>query len=139
MHTLSHQDNLNCHRASSEALRREDLPLYIALETGARTLKDGEKFSANTGLYVPLINPVLANMLISNDCFREEYACSKIIPKSSKLDVGIDQSVNYVKHFIDNYEAFAYDKDNPNSGYRYIQPDRRRNKDKPDLRRISKD
>jgi len=53
--------------------------------------------------------------------------------------LGFAIPVNYVRHFIDNYEAFAYDKDNPNSGYRYIQPDRRRNKDKPDLRRISKD
>jgi serine protease Do len=53
--------------------------------------------------------------------------------------LGFAIPVNYVRHFIDNYEAFAYDKDNPNSGYRYIQPDRRRNKDKLDLRRISKD
>lgn len=40
---------------------------------------------------------------------------------------------NYVRHFIDNYEAFAYDKDNPNSGYRYVQPDKRRDQNKPDL------
>ena len=53
--------------------------------------------------------------------------------------LGFAIPVNYVKHFIDNYEAFAYDKDNPNTGYRYIQPDKRRNKDKPDLRRIGKD
>ena len=53
--------------------------------------------------------------------------------------LGFAIPVNYVRHFIDNYDAFAYDKDNPNTGYRYIQPDRRRNKDKPDLRSISKD
>ena len=28
-------------------------------------------------------------------------------------------------------EVFAYDYDNPNTGYRYLQPVRRRNKDKP--------
>jgi len=39
--------------------------------------------------------------------------------------------INYVKHFIDNRDAFTYDKDNPNTGYRYIQPDRRQNKNKP--------
>lgn len=39
--------------------------------------------------------------------------------------------VNYVKHFIENRDAFIYDKDNPNTGYRYIQPDGRRNKSKP--------
>lgn len=30
--------------------------------------------------------------------------------------------VDYVKHFIKNREAFSYDRDNPNSGYRYLPP-----------------
>jgi serine protease Do len=47
--------------------------------------------------------------------------------------LGFAIPVNYVKHFIENREAFTYDKDNPNSGYRYLQPDRRRNKAKPDF------
>jgi serine protease Do len=45
--------------------------------------------------------------------------------------LGFAIPVNYVKHFIDNREAFIYDKDNPNTGYRYVQPDRRRNKNNP--------
>ena len=45
--------------------------------------------------------------------------------------LGFAIPVNYVKHFIDNRDSFAYDKDNPNTGYRYIQPDRRRNKKMP--------
>ncbi len=45
--------------------------------------------------------------------------------------LGFAIPINYVKHFIDNREAFAYDKDSPNTGYRYLQPDRRRNKEKP--------
>ncbi len=45
--------------------------------------------------------------------------------------LGFAIPVDYVKHFIDNRDAFAYDKDNPNTGYRYIQPDRRRNKAEP--------
>lgn len=45
--------------------------------------------------------------------------------------LGFAIPVNYVKHFLDNRDAFAYDKDNPNSGYRYLQPDKRRNKAKP--------
>ena len=49
--------------------------------------------------------------------------------------LGFAIPVNYVKHFIDNRDAFAYDKDNPNSGYKYIQPDRRRNKARPDFLR----
>lgn len=32
----------------------------------------------------------------------------------------------YVKDFIRNREAFAYDKDNPNSGHKYHQPPRRK-------------
>jgi serine protease Do len=35
--------------------------------------------------------------------------------------------VDYVKHFIKNRDAFAYDRDNPNSGYRYLPPPRRQN------------
>jgi serine protease Do len=47
--------------------------------------------------------------------------------------LGFAIPVNYVKHFIENRDAFVYDKDNPNSGYRYLQPDRRRNKARPDF------
>jgi serine protease Do len=45
--------------------------------------------------------------------------------------LGFAIPVNYVKHFIDNREAFAYDKNNPNAGFRYIQPDKRTNKNEP--------
>jgi len=45
--------------------------------------------------------------------------------------LGFAIPIDYVKHFIDNREAFAYDKDSPNTGYRYLQPDGRRNKEKP--------
>jgi serine protease Do len=45
--------------------------------------------------------------------------------------LGFAVPVDYVRQFLDNHEAFAYDKDNPNTGYRYIQPDKRKNKNKP--------
>jgi len=45
--------------------------------------------------------------------------------------LGFAIPVDYVKSFIENRDAFAYDKDNPNTGYRYLQPARRRNKSKP--------
>ncbi len=48
--------------------------------------------------------------------------------------LGFAIPVNYVKHFIENRDAFAYDKDNPNTGHRYIQPDQRRNKQVPEIR-----
>ena len=47
--------------------------------------------------------------------------------------LGFAIPIDYVKHFVDNRDAFAYDKDNPNTGYRYIQPDRRRNKAEPEF------
>ena len=45
--------------------------------------------------------------------------------------LGFAIPVNYVKHFIENRDAFVYDKDNPNTGFKYLQPDRRRNKQQP--------
>jgi serine protease Do len=52
--------------------------------------------------------------------------------------LGFAIPVDYVKHFIENRDAFAYDKDNPNSGFRYLQPARRRNKTKPKFLRKAK-
>jgi serine protease Do len=39
--------------------------------------------------------------------------------------LGFAIPVDYVKEFIENREAFAYDRENPNSGYRYLPPPRR--------------
>ncbi len=46
--------------------------------------------------------------------------------------LGFAIPVDYVKHFIENRDAFAYDKDNPNTGFKYLQPDQRHNKAKPE-------
>ena len=40
-------------------------------------------------------------------------------------NLGFAIPINYVKDFLRNRDAFAYDKDNPNSGYRYLDPPRR--------------
>lgn len=37
----------------------------------------------------------------------------------------------YLKLFLDNHEAFAFDRNNPNSGYRYLDPPRRKNPGPP--------
>lgn len=39
--------------------------------------------------------------------------------------------VDVVKGFIDNWDAFVYREDNPNSGFRYVQPSGRKNRDHP--------
>ncbi len=41
-------------------------------------------------------------------------------------NLGFAIPVNYVKDFLRNREAFAFNKDNPNAGYRYEDPPRRR-------------
>lgn len=40
--------------------------------------------------------------------------------------LGFAIPVDEVKHFIENREAFAFDRENPNSGYRYLPPPRRK-------------
>jgi len=45
--------------------------------------------------------------------------------------LGFAIPIDSVKRFVENREAFAYDKDNPNTGFRYLQPVKRLNKGKP--------
>jgi serine protease Do len=40
-------------------------------------------------------------------------------------NLGFAIPINYVKDFLRNREAFTFDKDNPNTGYRYLDPPRR--------------
>jgi serine protease Do len=45
--------------------------------------------------------------------------------------IGFAIPVSYLKHFLANRESFAFDKNNPNTGYRYLDPPRRRNLSSP--------
>ena len=47
-------------------------------------------------------------------------------------NLGFAIPVSYVKEFIHHREAFAYDKANPNSGFRYLDPPRRLNASQPE-------
>jgi len=40
-------------------------------------------------------------------------------------NLGFAIPINYVKDFLRTREAFAFDKDNPNTGHRYLDPPRR--------------
>jgi serine protease Do len=40
-------------------------------------------------------------------------------------NLGFAIPISYVKDFLRNREAFTFDKDNPNTGYRYLDPPRR--------------
>jgi serine protease Do len=46
-------------------------------------------------------------------------------------NLGFAIPITYVKDFLRNRDAFAYDKDNPNTGYRYLDPPRRRRAGQP--------
>jgi serine protease Do len=41
--------------------------------------------------------------------------------------LGFAIPVSYLRHFLKNRDAFAYDRTNPNTGYHYLDPPRRRN------------
>lgn len=41
--------------------------------------------------------------------------------------LGFAIPVSYLRHFLANRDAFAFDRTNPNTGYHYLQPPRRRN------------
>ncbi len=41
--------------------------------------------------------------------------------------LGFAIPVSYLKHFLKNREAFAFDRTNPNTGYHYLEPPRRMN------------
>lgn len=41
--------------------------------------------------------------------------------------LGFAIPVSYLRHFLNNRDAFAYDKTNPNTGYHYLDPPRRMN------------
>jgi serine protease Do len=47
-------------------------------------------------------------------------------------NLGFAIPIAYVKDFIRHREAFAFDKTNPNSGYRYLDPPRRHRREKPE-------
>jgi serine protease Do len=47
-------------------------------------------------------------------------------------NLGFAIPIAYVKEFINHREAFAFDKANPNTGYRYVDPPRRLNPDQPE-------
>ena len=41
--------------------------------------------------------------------------------------LGFAIPISYLKHFLNNRDAFAYDRTNPNTGYHYLLPPRRKN------------
>jgi serine protease Do len=52
-------------------------------------------------------------------------------------NLGFAIPVNYVKDFLRNREAFSFDKENPNTGYRYLDPPRRLRGGRPPLERTA--
>lgn len=53
--------------------------------------------------------------------------------------LGFAIPVTYLRHFIENRDAFAFDETNPNTGYHYLQPPRRTNPKQPPAAADKKD
>jgi serine protease Do len=53
--------------------------------------------------------------------------------------LGFAIPVTYLRHFIQNRDAFAFDETNPNTGYHYLTPPQRTNPRQPDQAATSKD
>lgn len=51
--------------------------------------------------------------------------------------LGFAIPIDHVKQFLQDRDAFAYDKDNPNTGYHYLSAPRRRQSGPPPLRAVS--
>jgi len=51
--------------------------------------------------------------------------------------LGFAIPVSYLKHFLRNRDAFAFDRTNPNTGYHYLEPPHRTNPKQPDT--VAKD
>lgn len=52
--------------------------------------------------------------------------------------LGFAIPVSYLKHFLHNRDAFAFDKNNPNTGHRYLEAPRRRNPAPPPVAKPKK-
>jgi len=52
-------------------------------------------------------------------------------------NLGFAIPINYVKDFLRNREAFSFDKENPNTGHRYLDPPRRNKAGSPVVRSVS--
>jgi serine protease Do len=50
--------------------------------------------------------------------------------------LGFAIPITYVKHFLRNRDAFAFDQNNPNTGYRYLEAPARKNFDNPPVEAI---
>ncbi|MGD9693123.1 MAG: S1C family serine protease [Phycisphaerales bacterium] len=66
------------------------------------------------------INPGNSGGPLFNDRGEVIGVCNMKIPFGEGLGFAIP--ARYLRDFLNNREAFAYDKDNPNSGYSYNQP-----------------
>ena len=75
------------------------------------------------------INPGNSGGPLFNDKGEVIGVTNMKIPLGEGLNFAIP--ARYVRDFLRNREAFAYDKNNPNSGYSYNEPPTRANFDTP--------
>ena len=77
---------------------------------GFRLTRSGDVYRVTQGIHGGILNGVQAG---------QSAVETRAIP------------VTYLKHFLRNRDAFAFDQNNPNTGFRYLDPPARRNPDDP--------
>ena len=74
----------------------------------------------------------IKNMIVSSLAL-EDVSADEIETDAPLFGEGLGFAipVAYVKHFLENREAFAFNQENPNTGHRYLTPPRRRRAEPP--------
>ena len=96
--------------ARSKFNKYRSLPLKVVRNNFGRTkLDDANRYVKSAGLYIPMVNPVVANTILTKGCFGGEYAGSGIFSKDvyddeTLLSIGI----NAVQAFL--VKINGYDK-----------------------------
>lgn len=121
-----------CYLASEEEIRQGDIAFAIGNPLGlTRSVTQGIISNKNRNIFGQLyiqtttqINPGNSGGPLFNHRGQVIGVTNMRVMQGEGIAFAIP--VNYVKDFLANREAFAYNKDNPNTGYRYLDPPRRR-------------
>lgn len=96
--------------ARSKFNRYRNLPLKVVKNGFGRTsLDDAGRYNTTLGWYIPIVNPVIANTILTKACFGSEYAGAGIFSKAVYHDEEIlSVGINAVQEFL--VKINGYDK-----------------------------
>lgn len=96
--------------ARSKFNRYRDLPLKVVKNGFGRTnLDDAGRYNTTPGWYIPIVNPVIANTILTKACFGSEYVKAGIFSEAVYNNEEIlSLGINAVQNFLVNING--YDK-----------------------------